>query len=276
MVVVDEQHRFGVAQRSRLAEKGEHPHVLSMTATPIPRSLAMTVFGDLELVTIRERPPGHRPVRAFHFEDREIGWRRVQGLITRRLARQQQVFVICPRIGADGERGGAVGMHATLATQFPTELIHGRMPPAERQDVLARFRAGAFGVLVGTTVLEVGVDVPTATLVIVVGVDRFGMATLHQLRGRVGRGDRRGVCVLLGPASPRVAAVCATTDGFALAERDLALRGAGEFLGTRQSGAGDLRALDLVRDLALLQRVRSVVRDEADAVRENSEPELSP
>ncbi|MEM7200066.1 MAG: ATP-dependent DNA helicase RecG [Planctomycetota bacterium] len=260
LVIIDEQHRFGVEQRMRLVQKGRDPHVLVMTATPIPRTLALTLFGDLDVVTLRQRPSGRGPARAV-FAAR-TAWPRVRRAIARRVARGEQVYVVCAKIGEDGGKGGAVRLHADLAQAFDCALVHGRMPAPERQDVTERFRRGEVAVLVGTTVLEVGVDVHNANLMVVVGADRFGLATLHQLRGRVGRGHRRGLCVLFGEDTPRVQVICRTTDGFALAEEDLRLRGAGEFLGTRQSGLDDLRALDPIEDFELLRRVREAVRRE--------------
>jgi ATP-dependent DNA helicase RecG len=261
LVVVDEQHRFGVQQRMALVHKGDNPHVLVMTATPIPRTLALVLFGDLDVATLRMRPPGRRVVRAFHLPAER--WPRAVRAIERAVRRGGRVFVVCPAVGEDGEKGGVMRVLASLQGQFRCGLVHGRLPAGERQRVLAHFREGLVDVLVGTTVLEVGVDVPDATLVVVVAADRFGIATLHQLRGRVGRGTRRGLCLLCGPRSERVAAVCRTTDGFDLAEADLALRGSGELLGTAQSGFDDLRALDPVDDLDLLLRVRQAVAAEA-------------
>lgn len=260
LVVVDEQHRFGVQQRMALVQKGDNPHVLVMTATPIPRTLALVLFGDLDVLTLTQRPPGRRPVRAFHLPtDR---WARAVRSIERAVARGGKVFVVCPAVGEDGEKGGVMRVLASLQERCRCGFVHGRLPAEKRQQVLGSFRAGLVDVLVGTTVLEVGVDVPDATLMVVVAADRFGIATLHQLRGRVGRGARRGLCLLCGPRTARVDAVCRSTDGFALAEADLALRGSGELLGTAQSGAGDLRALDPVEDLELLLRVRKAVHDE--------------
>ncbi|MBL8736655.1 MAG: DEAD/DEAH box helicase [Planctomycetes bacterium] len=258
LVVVDEQHRFGVQQRMALVQKGDNPHVLVMTATPIPRTLALVVFGDLDVVTLAQRPPGRRPVRAFHVPTER--WARTVQSIARAVARGGRVFVVCPAVGEDGEKGSVMRVLAALQDRFRCGFVHGRLSTAERQRVLGSFRAGLVDVLVGTTVLEVGVDVPDATLVVVVAADRFGIATLHQLRGRVGRGARRGLCLLCGPRTARVEAVCRSTDGFVLAEADLALRGSGELLGTAQSGFGDLRALDPVEDVELLLRVRKAVQ----------------
>jgi ATP-dependent DNA helicase RecG len=259
LVVIDEQHSFGVEQRMALVHKGSDPHVLVMTATPIPRTLALTLFGDLEVVTLRQRPPGSRLARAVHVPgDR---WARALRSVARAVRRGGRAFVVCPAVGDDGEKGGAVRMFAALEGRFRCRLVHGRMKAGERQEALLAFREGACDVLVGTTVLEVGVDVPAATLMVVAGADRFGLATLHQLRGRVGRGRRRGLCLLCGPKTERVAAVCGTTDGFALAEHDLRLRGSGELLGTAQSGFGELRALDPVEDLDLLLAARAAVKE---------------
>ncbi|MCR9245803.1 MAG: helicase-related protein [bacterium] len=261
LAIVDEQHRFGVGQRMALVNKGNNPHVLVMTATPIPRTYALTLFGDLDAHQLRERPPGRGAVRAVHVRTEQ--WARVEQSIRRAVRRGGRVFVVCPAVGEDGEKGGAVRVHRTLARAIrgaKIGLVHGRLETESRQAVVAAFRNGDLDVLVGTTVLEVGVDVPAATLIVVVAADRFGIATLHQLRGRVGRGSRRGLCVLCGPKTPRIAAVCATVDGFELAEADLAIRGSGELLGTAQSGFVELRALDPSADLELLLQVREAVR----------------
>ena len=261
LVVVDEQHRFGVRQRAQLVGKGRDPHVMVMTATPIPRTLTLTLFGDLDVMVLRQRPAGRAAVPAVFAAPRR--WPRVRAAIARRARRGQQVFVVCPKIGEDGAKGGAVRLWRELSADLRCGLVHGRMPAVERQRVTGAFRAGELDVLVGTTVLEVGVDVPGATLMVIIAADRFGLATLHQLRGRVGRGERRGLCVVTGQPSERIDAVCATADGFDLAERDLRIRGAGELLGTRQSGAADFKALDPVEDLEILQRARAAVRRQA-------------
>ncbi|MCB9876208.1 MAG: DEAD/DEAH box helicase [Planctomycetes bacterium] len=261
LVVVDEQHRFGVQQRMALVQKAQNPHVLVMTATPIPRTLALTLFGDLDAVMLATRPEGRPGVRAFHVATER--WARAVRSIDRAVRRGGRVFVVCPAVGEDGEKGGVQRVFDALCQRFRCASVHGRLKAAERQRAVAAFRDGEVDVLVGTTVLEVGVDVPEATLVVVVAADRFGIATLHQLRGRVGRGARRGLALLCGARTARVDAVCSTTDGFELAERDLALRGSGELLGTQQSGFGELRALDPVEDLALLRRVRDAARGAA-------------
>jgi len=231
--------------------------VLVMSATPIPRTLALTMFGDLDLVTLRHKPGGHRQVPAHHLPTAR--WSRALRSMQRAVRRGGRVFVVCPAVGEEGELGGVVRVQEALAASFRSGIVHGRLKAAERRDTLTAFREGRIDVLVGTTVLEVGIDVPEATLMVVVSAERFGIATLHQLRGRVGRGRRRGLALLCGPRTERVAAVCGTTDGFELAERDLALRGGGELLGRAQSGAGELRALDPVADLELLLQVRRAV-----------------
>jgi ATP-dependent DNA helicase RecG len=244
-----------------LVHKGDNPHVLVMTATPIPRTLALTLFGDLDVVLLKHKPRGHRTVRAVQKAAEQ--WPRVLRSIERAVRRGGRVFVVCPAVGEDGEKGGAVLVQQSLAKRFRTAIVHGRLSASDRQSALQCFREGVYDVLVGTTVLEVGVDVPEATLIVVVAADRFGIATLHQLRGRVGRGTRRGLAILCGPRTERIEAVCSTTDGFLLAEKDLAIRGSGELMGTAQSGFSDLRALDPVEDMDLLMRVRDAVRDEA-------------
>jgi ATP-dependent DNA helicase RecG len=260
LVVVDEQHRFGVKQRMKLVHKGSNPHVLVMTATPIPRTLALVLFGDLDVVSLRNRPPGRAPVRAFHLPPNK--WSRALSSMERAIKRSGRVFVVCPAVGVDGEKGGVNRVFDSLKSRFRCAMVHGRVSASERQRALSLFREGIVDVLVGTTVLEVGVDVPKATLVVIVAADRFGIATLHQLRGRVGRGERRGIAILCSPKTDRVDAICETTDGFALAERDLAIRGSGELLGTQQSGFSELRALDPVEDLDVLRQVREAVRAE--------------
>jgi ATP-dependent DNA helicase RecG len=200
----------------------------------------------------------------------------VRAAIARRVRRGQAVYVVCPAIGEDGDPHGAIAVHAALSKQWPCALVHGRMPAEQRHAVVRGFRAGEFAVLVGTTVLEVGLDVPHAALMVIVAAAHFGLATLHQLRGRVGRGGKRGLCLLLGAETVRTQALCSTTDGFVIAERDLALRGSGELLGLRQSGAGELRALDPVRDLELLLRVRQAVQAPAHDTPGPEHPRMPP
>jgi ATP-dependent DNA helicase RecG len=272
LVVVDEQHRFGVEHRANLAAKGgdgttfDAAHVLVLTATPIPRTSAMVRFGDLDVVELRERP-GRRALAPAVFVPRD-DWPRVLRAIRRHVRRGGGVFVVCPKIGADGGKGGVDALSQSLASQsFRTAVVHGQKPVDERRAVVAGFRDRSLcDVLVATTVIEVGLDVPDATLMVVVQADRFGAATLHQLRGRVGRGKRRGLCILTAPVcTPRIDAVVRTRDGFELAEIDFLLRGSGELLGRRQSGVGELRALDVAVDGDLLDLARRAVAEEARA-----------
>ncbi len=269
LAIIDEQHRFGVRQRATLREKGRRPDVLVMTATPIPRSLALTAYGDLDVSVIRDRPPGRTPVDTRMEPESRRG--AVHALIERELAAGRQAYVVYPLVDESEkvDLQAAAVMVDTLARRFPgriVELLHGRMRSDEREAVMARFAAGRAHVLVATTVIEVGVDVPAASVMVVEHAERFGLAQLHQLRGRVGRGPGRAWCKLLyrEPLSDvgraRLEAVAGTTDGFALSERDLELRGPGEVLGTRQSGLPTLRVADLVRD----RDVMEIARDEAE------------
>ena len=274
LAIIDEQHRFGVRQRATLREKGRRPDVLVMTATPIPRSLALTAYGDLDVSVIRDRPPGRTPVDTrMEPESRREA---VHALVERELRRGRQAYVVCPLVDESDKvdlKAAAVMVDA-LARRFPghaVDVLHGRMRPDEREAVMARFARGDVHVLVATTVIEVGVDVPGAAVMVVEHAERFGLAQLHQLRGRVGRGPGRAWCRLLyrEPLSDvgraRLEAVAATSDGFELAERDLELRGPGEVLGTRQSGLPALRLANLVRDRDIME----IARDEAErAMRE--------
>ena len=280
LAIIDEQHRFGVRQRATLREKGRRPDVLVMTATPIPRSLALTAYGDLDVSVIRDRPPGRTPVDTrIEPESRREA---VHALVERELRRGRQAYVVCPLVDESDKvdlKAAAVMVDA-LARRFPghaVDVLHGRMKPDEREAVMARFARGDVHVLVATTVIEVGVDVPGAAVMVVEHAERFGLAQLHQLRGRVGRGPGRAWCRLLyrEPLSDvgraRLEAVAGTGDGFELAERDLELRGPGEVLGTRQSGLPALRVANLVRDRDIME----MARDEAErAMREGGAADL--
>ncbi|MEE2677564.1 MAG: ATP-dependent DNA helicase RecG [Myxococcota bacterium] len=267
LVVVDEQHRFGVRQRGALAGKGAElpPHVLVMTATPIPRTLALTAYGDLDVSTLDELPPGRVPVRTLLMRPGEGS--RADQLLRETVARGEQVYVVYPLV----EESEKVDLRAAtdaaerLRKAYPdvrVDLVHGRLDSAARARAMREFLSGNTQVLVSTTVIEVGVDVPAATLVIVEHAERFGLAQLHQLRGRVGRGSRAGTCVLMArnvteDSEARLSALLRTTDGFEIAEADLAIRGPGEYLGTRQHGRlPDLRLADLVRDARWVARAR--------------------
>ncbi len=269
LVIVDEQHRFGVHQRLRLREKGatgRFPHQLIMTATPIPRTLAMTAYADLDVSVIDQLPPGRTPVAtvALPEERREEVVRRIR----KACMEGRQAYWVCPLIEESAllEAQAAEDTAAALAAALPevtVGLVHGRMPAPARERTMARFKAGQIALLVATTVIEVGVDVPNASLMVIENAERMGLAQLHQLRGRVGRGSEASSCVLLWhpPLSPlakeRLAVLRATGDGFEVARRDLDLRGPGELLGTRQAGLPQLRIADLARDADLLPRVQS-------------------
>lgn len=265
LAVIDEQHRFGVMQRAVLRKKAGNPDVLVMTATPIPRTLAMTLYGDLDFSVIDELPPGRTPVRTLVFTPDEK--QEIYRLISEEVSSGGKVYVVYPVIEESEKaalRSATMGEEA-FRKVFPglrVSLIHGRMRPAERDAVMGEFKEGNIDILVSTTVIEVGVDVPEASLMLIVHAERFGLSQLHQLRGRVGRGHRRSGCLLLayGPLSEdarrRLEAMTRTSDGFKIAEEDLEIRGPGELMGTRQSGMPGLRVANLIRDARLLEPAR--------------------
>jgi ATP-dependent DNA helicase RecG len=275
--VIDEQHRFGVLQRAALRRLGEEgvtrvvPDMLLMTATPIPRTLAMTIYGDLDVSVIDELPKGRQPCRTLIFNEAERA--RVYRLVQRELEAGRQAYIVYPLVESSDkeELRDATSMEKELKqTVFPNHrvgLLHGRMKADEKENVMRSFRRGDVQVLVSTTVIEVGVDVPNATVMVVEHAERFGLSQLHQLRGRVGRGSAQATCILIAPyhrgeaAYRRLQTMIGTTDGFKIAEVDLELRGPGEFLGTRQSGLPDFRVANLVRDTRLL----SLAHEAADA-----------
>ncbi|MEZ0391464.1 MAG: ATP-dependent DNA helicase RecG [Pseudobdellovibrionaceae bacterium] len=265
LVIVDEQHRFGVEQRGKLKNKGLSPHFLVMTATPIPRTLAMTVYGDLEVSIIDEMPPGRSPIQTRSvFENK-----RPEALkfMHEQIQKGRQAYVVYPLV-EESEKidlKNAVEEFEKLKHQFPDVpmgLLHGKMKPSEKEEVMTRFRNNEIQILVSTTVIEVGVDVPNANLMIIEHAERFGLSQLHQLRGRVGRGSHKSFCILLmghavsEEARARTAMMEQTTDGFKIAEFDLEMRGPGEFLGTRQSGLPGFQMANLVRDVQILQEAR--------------------
>ena len=266
LAIIDEQHRFGVVQRATLRDKGLDPDVLVMTATPIPRTLALTAYGDLDASEIRERLPGRQPVRTMlRSESRRA---EVYDLVRAELRTGRQAFVVCPLVEESEKLDlkAATEMAAELqARVFPgarVGLVHGRVASGERERTMQAFAAGGIDVLVATTVIEVGIDVPNATVMVIEQAERFGLAQLHQLRGRVGRGAARSYCVLAhasrlsDAARARLRALAETTDGFEIAERDLELRGPGDFFGTRQSGVPLFRVGDLLRDHRLMEEAR--------------------
>ncbi|MGE5892810.1 MAG: ATP-dependent DNA helicase RecG [bacterium] len=265
LAVIDEQHRFGVRQRALLKGKGVNPDVLIMTATPIPRTLALTLYGDMDYSCIDELPPGRTPVETCIVSESEK--RKVYDLIQREIVSGGQVYVVYPVIEEDSSldlRSAELGKEK-LKEIFPSyrvELVHGRMNPDGRQQVMLEFRSGDIQILVSTTVIEVGVDVPNANVMIIVHAERFGLSQLHQLRGRVGRGRRKSYCVLLAYGVPgddakrRLAVMEKTTDGFQIAEEDLGIRGPGDFFGTKQSGMPDLKVANIIRDRSVVETTR--------------------
>jgi ATP-dependent DNA helicase RecG len=264
--VIDEQHRFGVEQRAALIGKGAAPDVLLLTATPIPRSLALTLYGDLDVSTLREKPPGRGTVRtAVRTEGQRDN---VLAFVERECAAGRQAYVVLPVI-EESERAdlrAATTMADALAARWPAlavGLVHGRLKPDERDAVMRRFRAGEIHVLVATTVIEVGIDVPNATLMLIEHPERFGLAQLHQLRGRVGRGAGESYCILVagGAVPKRLKAFAATEDGFRIAELDLAERGMGDLIGARQSGGFEVRHARLPDDADLLTRARDLAAE---------------
>jgi ATP-dependent DNA helicase RecG len=266
IAVIDEQHRFGVGQRVLLKEKATEadPDLLIMTATPIPRTLSMTLYGDLDVSIIDEMPPGRSPVKTLALSP--VAEERAWDLIRKEVSSGHQAFVVCPLVEDSPkiELSSATAEHKRLQGVFPdmtVGLIHGQLHPRDKEGVMGAFRAGEIDVLVSTTVIEVGIDVPNATVMVIEDADRFGLSQLHQLRGRVGRGDSAGTCVLIAdPATEegeaRIAAMVATTDGFRLAEEDLKLRGQGTVFGARQSGMADLRLADILKDFEELVAAR--------------------
>ncbi|MBI2528644.1 MAG: ATP-dependent DNA helicase RecG [Candidatus Rokubacteria bacterium] len=265
LAVVDEQHRFGVLQRATLRGKGQSPDVLVMTATPIPRTLALTVYGDLDVSVLDEMPPGRQRVGTAIRDETERT--RVYAFLRREMQARRQIYVVYPLV----EESEATDLRAAtemagrlqqeIFPEFRVGLLHGRMSAAEKDRVMAEFRAGAIHLLVSTTVIEVGIDVPNASAMVVEHAERFGLSQLHQLRGRVGRGPWKSYCALMSQgasedARRRLQAMVATNDGFRIAEADLELRGPGDFFGTRQSGLPEFRVADLLRDAGMLEEAR--------------------
>jgi ATP-dependent DNA helicase RecG len=276
VAVVDEQHRFGVEQRKALTE-GRSPHVLHMTATPIPRTLALTVYGDLAVSEIVRPPADRKPITTAWVTEERSG--AAYSRLRKHLDAGRQAYVVCPLIEesettqARAAEAEAERLQKGELRGYRVGLLHGRLRPAERRELMARFKAGELDVLVATTVIEVGVDVPNATIMIVQEADRFGLAQLHQLRGRVGRGSEQSYCLLISraredltePAIERLEALVRTNDGFELAEVDLDIRGSGQLLGTRQSGLTDLHFAHLRNDRPLLERARALADELVDA-----------
>jgi ATP-dependent DNA helicase RecG len=267
LVIIDEQHKFGVAQREQLVRKGRYPHLLVMTATPIPRTLGLTLYGDLDVSVIDEVPGGRGRIKTFIRAADKLP--KVWEFIREKLAAGRQAYVVYPRVEESGEKGlKAVtkefeNLKALLAP-FRVGLLHGRLKGREKEEVMAAFRANAVKVLLATSLIEVGVDVPNATVMLVENAEQFGLAQLHQLRGRIGRGAHESYCILVSDAKTagageRLKVLEETNDGFRIAEADLALRGPGELLGREQSGLPNFRFGDLASDLDLIRQARELV-----------------
>lgn len=296
LMVADEQHRFGVAQRSALAAKGQAPHVLVMSATPIPRTLALIIYGDLDVSVIDQLPPGRTPVETYvvHEDKRQ----RMYNFVRKLVGEGRQAYIICPAVedrtaqeGAEGEpvpfadlkavKSYAQHLQDEVFPDLRLALLHGKMRPKEKDAVMAAFAAGDVDVLVSTTVVEVGVDVPNAALIIVENAERFGLSQLHQLRGRVGRGKHQSYCVLITnshapDAMTRLKTLASTTDGFKISEEDLKLRGPGDFFGSRQHGLPQLALADLSGDMRLLQQAQQSARQLLQQDPTLSQPENRP
>lgn len=265
LAVIDEQHRFGVLQRQALQKKGEQPHVLVMTATPIPRTLTLTVYGDLDTSIINELPPGRKPIKT-HWKQTEQA-AEVYSAMQRLILQGRQAYIVCPlveeseKLQVKAATRLAEHIQQDVFPQFRVGLLHGQMRPEEKEEVMRRFKAQELDILVATTVIEVGIDVPNASVIVIEDADRFGLAQLHQLRGRVGRGEHASYCILM--ASPRtedgmtrMSVMVETQDGFRIAEEDLKLRGPGEIFGTRQSGLPEFYIGDIVRDVQIMDEAR--------------------
>ncbi|MBQ6831602.1 MAG: ATP-dependent DNA helicase RecG [Oscillospiraceae bacterium] len=282
LVIADEQHRFGVGQRSALSSKGQDPHVLVMSATPIPRTLALLMYGDLEVSVLDELPPGREPVDTFLVGESYRA--RINAFIRKQVAEGHQCYVVCPAV----EEGEELNLKAaetwadtlqkTVFPELRIALLHGQMKGAQKEQVMGSFAAAQADVLVATTVIEVGVDVPNATLMVVEDADRFGLSQLHQLRGRVGRGGAKSYCILVSQNKnpetlARLKALCKTTDGFKIAEEDLALRGPGDFFGSRQSGLPVFRVASLSCDLQTLKLAQQASVEWIEAMGTSDTPE---
>ena len=264
LVVTDEQHRFGVRQRSTLGEKGDAPHVLVMSATPIPRTLSLIIYGDLDVSVIDELPKGRQKISTYAVDSSYH--KRVYAFVRKQLDAGHQAYIVCPAVEeGDSDLLAAVTYAKELSQRefadYRVGLLHGKMKPKEKQQVMADFAKGDIQLLVATTVIEVGIDVPNAVLMVVENAERFGLSQLHQLRGRVGRGSEKSYCILISDAqgenaTQRLEALCKTNDGFQIADADLRLRGPGDFFGARQHGLPQLQIADLLQDMETLQQAR--------------------
>ncbi|MCX5680590.1 MAG: ATP-dependent DNA helicase RecG [Candidatus Omnitrophica bacterium] len=268
LAVIDEQHKFGVTQRSLLKEKGDNPHILVMTATPIPRTLALTVYGDLDISVIQDQPLGRKPILTYWVEESKRA--EAYSFVKEEIAKGRQAYIVCPLIDASAQSAkskaqNVTDMYEKLKTeefaQFRVGLLHGRMGPKEKDRIMTLFKKGAIDLLISTVVIEVGVDVPNATVMFVENAESFGLAQLHQLRGRIGRGAFESYCILFADpkteeAAKRLKSIEETLDGFQIAETDLQIRGPGEFFGIRQHGLPEIRFGNILKDFAIMEAAR--------------------
>ncbi len=270
LAVTDEQHRFGVAQRSKLLGKGENPHLLVMSATPIPRTLGLIIFGDLDISVIDELPPSRKPVRTVWFRSNQRD--RVYSFIRSEAANGRQAYIVCPLV-EEGELDDIAAAEEYAAelmlrefADIPVGLVHGQMKSDEKEKVMQKFVSGDYSILVSTTVIEVGVDVPNASVIMIENAERFGLSQLHQLRGRVGRGQFQSYCILISdksgqPTKERLEVMCSTNDGFKIADEDLRMRGPGDFFGERQHGLPQMAIADFAdtKSLELSQKISDYI-----------------
>lgn len=267
LVVTDEQHRFGVKQRTKIAEKGENPDVLVMTATPIPRTLALILYGDLDISIIDELPPNRKTIETFAVNKKMT--ERVNGFIEKQIKEGRQAYIVCPLVEENEELDlkSVEELYETyqkeVFPQYKVEYIHGKMRPKQKDDIMERFKLGKIDILISTTVIEVGVDVPNSNIMVIENAERFGLAQLHQLRGRVGRGDYQSYCVLKYEGKSetvreRMKVMCSTNDGFLISEKDLELRGSGDFFGTMQHGLPEFKIANLFEDMPILKSVQRI------------------
>ena len=267
LVVTDEQHRFGVKQRTKIAEKGQNPDVLVMTATPIPRTLALILYGDLDISIIDELPPNRKKIETFAVQKNMT--ERVNKFIQKQVQEGRQAYIVCPLVEENEELDlkSVEKLYDTYKTeifsQYRVEYIHGKMKQKDKDSIMERFKKGDIDILISTTVIEVGVDVPNANIMVIENAERFGLAQLHQLRGRVGRGEYQSYCILKYEGKgetvrKRMKVMCETNDGFIISEKDLELRGSGDFFGTMQHGLPEFKIANLFEDMPILKSVQSL------------------
>ena len=267
LVVTDEQHRFGVKQRTKIAEKGQNPDVLVMTATPIPRTLALILYGDLDISIIDELPPNRKKIETYAVQKNMT--ERVNKFIQKQVQEGRQAYIVCPLVEENEELDlkSVEKLYETYKTeifpQYRVEYIHGKMKQKDKDSIMERFKKGDIDILISTTVIEVGVDVPNANIMVIENAERFGLAQLHQLRGRVGRGEYQSYCILKYEGKgetvrKRMKVMCETNDGFIISEKDLELRGSGDFFGTMQHGLPEFKIANLFEDMPILKSVQSL------------------